>query len=71
MKRVICPLAVWLALSVAAALASAADSQGSRAVPGGVTDSAGKVGYLTNPKGGIVAVGLEKGTVLWESKAGT
>jgi hypothetical protein len=38
------------------------------ALPGGVADAEGKVGYLSQPKGGIVAISLEKGDVLWESK---
>jgi len=39
-----------------------------RALPGGVADAEGKVGYLTDPAGTIVAVNLENGNVLWESK---
>jgi len=36
-------------------------------IPGGVANATGTVGYLTAPDGGINAVDLEKGTVLWES----
>jgi hypothetical protein len=37
-------------------------------LPGGVADPAGKTGYLANDKGGIDAVNLETGELLWESK---
>ncbi len=37
-------------------------------IPGGVADDQGKVGYLANPKGGIDAVDLESGKLLWHSK---
>ncbi|MBY0526868.1 MAG: hypothetical protein K2R98_25975 [Gemmataceae bacterium] len=50
-------------------LAAGPDIQTPVDLPGGVTDADGKVGYFTSPKGGIVAVDLEKGTVLWDSKA--
>lgn len=36
-------------------------------LPGGVADFAGKTGYLCNPKGGIDAVDLETGKVVWHS----
>jgi hypothetical protein len=36
-------------------------------IPGGVADDTGKVGYLANPKGGIDAVDLESGKLLWHS----
>jgi outer membrane protein assembly factor BamB len=37
-------------------------------LPGGVADAAGKTGYLANDKGGIDAVNLETGELLWDSK---
>lgn len=38
-------------------------------LPGGVTDAAGAIGYLTVPGGdGLVAVDLETGKVLWQTK---
>jgi|GEM_PF-1422255 len=38
-------------------------------LPGGVTDAAGEVGYLTTPKGdSLVAVDLATGKVLWQTK---
>ncbi len=45
--------------------------EASLAIPGGVADGAGNVGYLTSPSGGVVAVNLEDGDVLWESKVVT
>ncbi len=40
-------------------------------LPGeGVTDAEGKVGYLPNPAGGIDALNLAAGKVLWQSKEG-
>lgn len=38
-------------------------------IPGGVADDKGKVGYLANPKGGIDAVDLESGKLLWHTNA--
>jgi hypothetical protein len=69
MKTVNVGLATLMALAATVTCPAAEDV--SLVIPGGVTDAAGKVGYLTNPKGGIVAVSLEKGTPLWESTAGT
>lgn len=66
MQRPVCWLAVLLALSGFAAAAD--DALATVHIPGGISDSAGKVGYLSSPKGGVVAVDLEEGTVLWESK---
>jgi hypothetical protein len=42
-------------------------------IPNGVTDPEGKVGYLTNPEGlgGIDAVNLADGKVLWSTKDAT
>jgi hypothetical protein len=68
MKRVVNVLVVWLAASVTA-VASAADLPKSVAIPGGVAASAGKIGYITNPKGGIAAVGLEKGSYYGRAKS--
>jgi hypothetical protein len=34
-------------------------------IPGGVTDSAGKIGYVVNEKGGVSALNLEDGKELW------
>jgi outer membrane protein assembly factor BamB len=36
-------------------------------LPGGIADSSGKTGYLSNPQGGIDAVDLASGKVLWHS----
>lgn len=66
MRRLVCGLAV--ALATALPLSAADDAPNPVPIPGGVTDAAGKVGYLSGPKGGLVAVDLEKGDVLWESK---
>jgi hypothetical protein len=38
-------------------------------IPGGVADAQGKIGYLANPKGGIDAVDLKSGNLLWHSAA--
>jgi hypothetical protein len=38
-------------------------------LPGGVADSAGRYGYFANPAGGVSAVDLRNGKVLWESPA--
>ena len=40
-----------------------AQGEGVVEVPGGVTDSAGKVLYLTGMQGGVVAVNAESGNV--------
>jgi PQQ enzyme repeat len=37
-------------------------------LPAGITDQAGKVGYVSGAKGGIEAIDLESGEVLWEAK---
>src|SRR5262249_9479270 len=34
-------------------------------LPGGVADPEGKIGYVTNPTGGIDAIDLESGKLLW------
>ncbi|MFO0967815.1 MAG: hypothetical protein U0793_19815 [Gemmataceae bacterium] len=39
------------------------------AIPGGIADLSGKTGFLVNPGGGIDAVDLETGKVLWHSDA--
>jgi hypothetical protein len=36
-------------------------------IPGGVADLAGKVGYVQTPKGGVDALDLETGKVLWST----
>src|SRR5438270_912813 len=36
-------------------------------IPGGVADAAGKVGYVQSPKGGVDALDLATGKVLWSS----
>jgi hypothetical protein len=38
-------------------------------LPGGVADPAGRKGFLANVEGGISAVDLRNGSVIWESKA--
>jgi hypothetical protein len=40
-------------------------------LPGGVADPEGKTGYLANPQGGIDAVDLARGKLLWDTKAGS
>jgi len=60
--------ALPLTLALAISARAADDRQAPVTLPGGVADTDGKIGYLTNPKGGIVAVDLEKGDVLWGSK---
>lgn len=66
--RPLCTIALFL---LPAWSAAADDAAAPVVIPGGVADAAGKVGYLTQPKGGLAAVDLEKGTVLWESKEAT
>jgi hypothetical protein len=66
MLRSLCGLAVAVAVAVPSLAAD--DAQDPLWLPGGVSDAVGKIGYLSNPKGGLVAVDLEKGDVLWESK---
>lgn len=39
-------------------------------LPGGVADPAGRTGYLARPQGGIAAVDLRSGEVLWETRLG-
>jgi hypothetical protein len=63
-----CLLSVGFILSTAVSLPAADDAQGPISLPGGVTDTSGKVGYLSKPKGGMVAIDLEKGKILWETK---
>ena len=41
-------------------------SQGPVFLPGGVADPAGKTGYVTNATGGIDAIDLEGGRLLWQ-----
>jgi hypothetical protein len=38
-------------------------------VPGGITDAEGRVGFLATPKGGIDAVNLATGEILWQTAA--
>src|SRR5262249_37616394 len=38
-------------------------------IPGGVADAEGKTGYVSNPAGGIDAVNLKTGKLLWDTKA--
>jgi outer membrane protein assembly factor BamB len=68
MRRHICGVSLLLLLAASMPAPAADDAQSPAIIPGGVTDAAGKIGYLSLPKGGIVAVDLEKGDVLWESK---
>jgi hypothetical protein len=37
-------------------------------LPGGLADPAGKTGYVTNPSGGIDALDLETGRLLWSTR---
>jgi hypothetical protein len=39
-------------------------------LPGGITDPAGRTGFLTNPEGGLSAIDLRNGKILWETTAG-
>lgn len=57
----------WL-MGITAVAVSAGESL---AIPGGVTDQVGKVAFITDPKGGIVAVDLTNGTVVWRTQDGT
>ena len=61
-------MGLFATLIGSALLPAADDDQRPIMIPGGVADPAGRVGYLSNPKGGLVAIDLEKGDVLWESK---
>jgi hypothetical protein len=65
MQRLLCCLALLLALN--GITPAADDTPAPVIIPGGVCDTAGKVGYLSKPRGGVVAVDLEKGEVLWEN----
>jgi hypothetical protein len=47
--------------------APAEGAAGSVPFPGGVADAAGKGAFVTNPKGGIDALDLETGKVLWQT----
>ena len=38
-------------------------------LPGGVADAEGKTGYLANPQGGIDAVNLKTGKLLWDTSS--
>jgi hypothetical protein len=63
------PLVVLLFLSSAHA-APAPEDKGSSSVPfpGGVADPGKKVAYVVNKAGGIDAIELDKGDLLWETK---
>ena len=56
-----------LASSAVTALAAPAPEPPSRPLPlpGGVADPDGKTGYVVNEKGGINALDLESGKILW------
>jgi hypothetical protein len=66
MKRLISILVLGF-LSVSLRAAPTPEAAAARAVvlPGGVADADGKVGYVVNEKGGINALDLESGKILW------
>src|SRR5687768_16853842 len=37
-------------------------------IPGGVADAGGKTGYVANPTGGIDAIDLQSGKLLWATE---
>src|SRR5581483_10471625 len=57
--------------SVRAAPAPSVPAPAFIAVPGGVADSAGKVGFVTGESGTVEALELDNGKVLWTSKDAT
>jgi hypothetical protein len=67
-------IAIWLwplALAVAAAPASADEAKPAvQFIPSGVTDTAGKKGFVANASGGVDALDLESGKCLWTYKDG-
>jgi hypothetical protein len=62
-------LANVLAASPTHAAAWHEEVAGPFALPGGVADQAGRNGFFANPDGGVTAVDLRNGKVLWESPA--
>jgi hypothetical protein len=78
MARILLPTTVltcFLATAVAPILAVATKGGDSKidgptaAIPGGVADAEGNTGYVSNPAGGIDAVNLKTGKLLWDTKA--
>jgi hypothetical protein len=66
--RVVFLVGVFL---IAGSTVRAADPTPGITVIGGVADPPNKVVYLSDPAGSVVAVDIDKGTVLWESKEAT
>src|SRR4051794_32444904 len=71
MKRAIpwLPLAVLLAATAcrAAPAPDPKDEGGGHPIPGGMADADGANGYVADDKGGVTALDLETGKVLWQS----
>jgi hypothetical protein len=62
------PLAALLLCSAAVAAPAPKEGPPSVPFPAGIADPADKVAYVTNAAGGIDAVGLDKGDLLWDAK---
>ena len=63
------PAALLAASAVGAAPApEPKDADQTRIIPGGVADADGAKGFVADDKGGVSALDLESGKVLWESK---
>jgi hypothetical protein len=61
-------LLLWAGAAFSACAAPAPDRSDSIPFPDGVADAAGKVAFIANATGGIDAVDLAKGELLWDSK---
>src|SRR5437879_511904 len=61
-------LIAFLVGELVAHAAHAADPAPGVAIHGGVADSPNKVVYLSDPTAGVVAVDIDTGKLLWESK---
>lgn len=66
-----CTRAALVALLVGGLTVRAADPAPGIAVHGGVADPAAKAVYLSDPAAGVVAVDIDTGKLLWESKEAT
>lgn len=68
MRLLACGLIAILTGSAPSAPAPAEQAVMPTALPAGVADPAGKVGYFAGAKGVVEAVDLEKGELLWQSR---
>jgi hypothetical protein len=70
MSRRVRPLVSIVLLGLLAPRLVAAPVPPAQVLPGGIADAAGKTGYVTNETGGIDAIDLATGDLLWASKEG-